>query len=69
MAIKKTGEPGEARVERDVTAPERASVRAVVLCDGQYGRIGDLVEVAAGTRSSELDMHPDAVAAAESRKG
>lgn len=41
------------------------TVKARVLIDCEYGRCNDVVEVPVGTESAALDMHPDAVAYAE----
>ena len=45
-------------------------VKARVLCDGAYGKVDDVVEVAAdeAAASPDLDPHPEAVAYAESLK-
>lgn len=55
------------------TKKDDAAVKARVLVDGSYGKVDDVVEIAAdqidaAVKSGEVDPHPDAVAYAESLK-
>lgn len=49
---------------------DKTPTLARVLCDGQFGKVDDVVEVPAdvAAESGDLDPHPDAVAYAQSLK-